>query len=175
MEIWSFTHDWTEGIWPWGLHRVPLRLMDPARWLNGPATETLKRWDRIGSKRRFVGIGSLDAHEFGLPMMTWPPASFERVFGTVRTHIRAQKLTRDKEHDLRAVRTAIEEGRCHVANDLLCDSTGFDFWGELPSGELVLMGEEAPYRSGMELHVRCPVPGDWRAPRWRPDRGENGL
>ncbi|NOZ23340.1 MAG: PHP domain-containing protein [Planctomycetes bacterium] len=158
MEVWSFMHDWSEGVWPFGLHQLPFRFLDPARWLRGPSVEILRRWDRIGQERRFVGIGSLDAHEVGMPLVPWRWLSCERIFETVRTHIRSERLAGDAERDIRTLRSAIEGGRCHIANDRVCDSTGFDFWGETAGGIIVSMGEEVAYERGVTLHVTCPAP-----------------
>ncbi|MEW6356577.1 MAG: hypothetical protein AB1696_09640 [Planctomycetota bacterium] len=157
LEIWSFMHDWSEGIWPFGLQQVPFRLLDPTRWLKGPSAETLRQWDRMGRRRRFVGIGSLDSHEIGMPFVPWRWLSCERIFRTVRTHIRSAPWTGDAKSDMRAVRGAIEAGRCHVANDRLHDSSGFDFWGETEGGKIVFMGEETAFCDELTLHAASPA------------------
>jgi len=94
-----------------------------------------------------------------MPLVAWRWLSCERMFRTVRTHVRSKVLTGDMESDKRSIREAIEEGRCHMANDQVHDSTGFAFWGETQAGQLVSMGEEGVYTGGTVLHVSCPAPG----------------
>jgi len=165
MEVWSFLHDWSEGAWPWRVHEVPLRVLDPTRWLRGPLAETLQRWDEVGKTRRFVGVASLDSHEVGVSWLPWRLLSNCRVFRTIRTHVQSRPLLGDDAQDMAAVRDAIAGGRCHMANDWIADSVGFDFFGVQRSGRKVCMGQETACSEVERLCVRCPGTGAIRLVR----------
>jgi len=74
-----------------------------------------------------------------------------RSFRYVRTHVLAPELSES------SLREALKSGRAYVSHDWMCDPTGFDF--ETDGGR---MGDEIPWRPGMELRARFPVPAQVR-------------
>lgn len=110
----------------------------------------LKQWDRMGARRRFVGIAGNDAHQ-NVRVGTVQLDPYALIFRFVNTHVMAPALTEE------AVRSALREGRAYVAFESVRPATGFRF-----SGHGVPMGAEVPLGEGVELEVRLPHPAPVR-------------
>jgi hypothetical protein len=167
LEVWSLVTDTSERLHSW---RDVLRfLLAPAAapQLDRPRPEALAAWDRAGASRRVVGIGALDAHQFGLRVLGRVPLklmSYRRTFELLRTHVLLERPTSgDVATDRDAVYAALRAGRCYIARDDLAPAGGFRFWAE--GDQHVEMGEEAPASGGFTLHVRLPRPADVRIVR----------
>jgi len=167
LEVWSLVTDTVERLRTW--RDVARFLLAPAaaRQLDRPRPEALAAWDRAGLSRRVVGIGGLDAHQFGLRVLGRVPLklmSYRRAFELLRTHVLLERPTSgDAAADRDAVYAALRAGRCYVARDELAPSGGFRFWAE--GAHHVEMGEEAPASGGFTLHVRVPRAADLRIVR----------
>ena len=74
-----------------------------------------------------------------------------RSFRNVCTHV----LAPDQSET--ALRQALKEGRAYVSHDWMGDPTGFDF--ETDGG---WMGDEVPWRPGLELRAQFPIPAQFR-------------
>ena len=162
IEVWSFATDTGER-----LATIPAMLRflaSPGRILEHPPPENLREWDRLCSTRRVVGIGGLDAHQFGLrvgPVVPLRLMSYRRSFRQIRTHVLTERpLTGELEADRERVYEPLREGRCYIAVDALAPARGFRFWADGAGGELE-MGAEA---SGGEwtLKARLPRPAKVR-------------
>lgn len=84
---------------------------------------------------------------------------YVRSFRNVCTHVLASELTEV------AIRDALRAGRAYVAHDWMADPTGFRFAvtsGSRGGTEAVAgwMGDELPFRPGLVLTARFPVPCD---------------
>jgi len=154
MEIWSFVHDWLRELRPWQVGKFIRAVTSPARDLPGPERHLLKKWDKIGKKRRFVGVCALDAHGRRLPLTE---RQFLPYYHLIRALVLHVIVFDEKILTVRSLQRAIEEGRCFMANDWLADSTGFDFLLSGEEGEETAMGGEVPFRPGRRLQIRVPA------------------
>ncbi|MFO7900966.1 MAG: CehA/McbA family metallohydrolase [Planctomycetota bacterium] len=159
IEIWSYLHDWVEGVYPWHL-LVGLR--DPDARIAGPHPLVLRRWDQVALRRHCAGIAALDSHErrYPIPRFRWPllkvlPTEF--LFRTARTHVLAPAWAHRAATDVVALTDALAAGRCFAAYDLLGDATGTRFSAR-GGGEVAVMGDEVA--EGGELEFAATVPLD---------------
>jgi hypothetical protein len=126
-----------------------------------PPQRNLDEWDRLGARRRVVGIGGLDAHQFGRRVggLVIRPMGYARSFRQLRTHVLTEEpLTRDLHHDRRQVYGALREGRCYIAANAVAPARGFRFWATGPGGELPMGGEGRVADGPWDLHARLPRP-----------------
>lgn len=164
LELWSFVTDTAERL----TSRVDaLRFVlapRAARQLDRPRPEALAAWDRVTAQRRFVAIGGLDAHQFGLRLGAHVPLrlmSYRRAFGLLSTHVLLERpTTGESDADRAAVYDALREGRCFVARDDLAPARGFRFWADGP--QHLEMGAESHAGGGFKLHVRLPRKAEMR-------------
>jgi len=147
IEVWSFVSDIAERI-----DSIPqaLRfLARPERFAADPPEENLREWDRLNAERRVVGIGGVDAHQFGrriLGRRVVRLMGYRRTFRQLRTHVLVNELpSRDLVHDRAQVYDALRDGRCYIAVDHLARPAGFAFWEE-----------------DGDVHARVPQPADIR-------------
>jgi hypothetical protein len=147
IEVWSFVSDIAERID--SIPRALRFLARPERFAVDPPEESLREWDRLNRERQVVGIGGVDAHQFGKRIAgRWVVRlmGYRRTFRQLRTHVLVHELpTRDLDHDRAQVYDALREGRCYIAVDHLARPAGFAFW------------EEAA-----DLHARVPQPAEIR-------------
>ena len=137
IELWSFVTDVGETVSSW---REALRfIVTPGRVMRHPPERNLREWDRLNRTRRVVGIGGIDAHQFGRRVLgRWVvrPMGYARSFRQLRTHVWCRELpTGELEHDRAQVYDALREGRCYIAADALAPARGFRWDGsraELP-------------------------------------------
>ncbi|HYP47098.1 MAG TPA: PHP domain-containing protein, partial [Thermoleophilaceae bacterium] len=88
IEVWSLATDIGEGIERIG--QLVHFLARPERVLDHPPAENLREWDRLCQGRRIVGIGGLDAHQYGLRIGRFVPLrvmAYHRSFRHIRTHV----------------------------------------------------------------------------------------
>lgn len=120
-------------------------------FLNRPDA-ALKRWDEILAKRRFVGIGSVDAHQrfriFGRPI-----DGYNAMFEVVQTHALAADLSRQ------AIFDALHKGHVYVGFDLVEPVRNFLFMAETPK-KAVIMGDEINDSEDLRLRVFLPREAD---------------
>jgi hypothetical protein len=145
IELWSFVTDTGEAVGSW---REALRfVVSPGRVMTGPPERNLREWDRMNRARRVVGIGGLDAHQFGRRVLgRWVvrPMGYARSFRQLRTHVWPRELpTGEVDHDRAQVFDALREGRCYIAADALAPARGFRWWAD-----------------GEGVHARLPRPAD---------------
>jgi hypothetical protein len=159
IEVWSFLAD--NGQQLPSLREALRFIARPERYVTHPPQRNLDEWDRLGATRRVVGIGGLDAHQFGRRVggRVIRLMGYARSFRQLRTHVlTTEPLTGDLGHDSRQVYHALGAGRCYIAAPALASARGFRFWAAGEGGELA-MGAEAPASSDeWELHVRLPRP-----------------
>jgi hypothetical protein len=160
VELWSFLNDTGERLR--GFRDLVRMLAAPQSIIGRPPERNLREWDRLCRTRRVVGIGGLDAHQFGVRVAGRVPLrlmSYARSFRQLHTHVLcAGAPTRELEHDRALVYDALREGRCYIAVDALAPARGFGFWADGPDGR-VEMGAEAPTTGSAPfgaLHTRLP-------------------
>jgi hypothetical protein len=166
IEVWSFLAD--NGQKVESVRDVVRFVARPERYVTHPPRGNLDEWDRLGARRRVVGIGGLDAHQFGRRIggRVIRAMGYARSFRQLRTHVlTAEPLTGEVEHDGVQVYGALREGRCYIAAHALAPARGFRFWASA-GGRDVAMGGEAPAGAAdWELHVSLPRPADVRLVR----------
>ena len=161
IEVWSFLSDNGQRV---ASLREAIRLASrPERYVTHPPEHNLAEWDRLGAARRVVGIGGLDAHQFGrrIAGRTVRVMGYRRSFRQLHTRVLVHEpLTGDLAHDRDQVYAALRAGRCYIAAPAVAPSAGFSFFAERP-GERLEMGGEAPAQ-GWTLHTLLPRPADVR-------------
>ena len=161
LEIWNYSSSWR------GRARSMARSLywfffNRRAAMDGPPAEALRLWDcYIQNGRRTVGIGGSDAHAFkkkllGLIELEIFPYRF--LFKTINTYICLREpLSRDFASAKRQIYAALGEGRCYISFDQLYPGKGFWFCCRCAGSPELLMGEQLPYRRGLELRVKCPT------------------
>jgi len=163
LEVWSFLSD--NGQRLAGVREALRFVARPERYVTRAPERNLTEWDRLGAGRRVVGIGGLDAHQFGRTIAGRFVAlmSYRRSFRQLHTRVLvAERLTGDLEHDRDQVYAALRAGRCYIAAPQVAPPAGFEFFAERSRGERLEMGGEAPAGSGWTLHTLLPRPADVR-------------
>ena len=158
LEIYDVLDDTLEELWmlpKWALDV----LYSHDRYPDEVALQILDRpdyhlavWDQlVQSGRRWVGVAGNDAHqnqEF-LGRQIDPYSLGLRV---VTTHV----WTRAR--DEAALLEGLADGHAYVAFDRLADATGFWF-ASADTGPAAVQGDELPWRAGLEIAARAPLPG----------------
>lgn len=174
IEVWSFVTDVAEHV-----DSIPAALrflLRPERQVTGPPEENLREWDRLNGARRVVGIGGVDAHQFGKRVFgrfVIRLMGYRRTFRQVRTHVLVEEPPNGElEHDRAQVYDALREGRSYISVDHLAPPAGFAFWADggvvrarLPrAAELRLLrdGEEVARVEAAELDHEADGPGSYR-------------
>lgn len=160
VEVWSFVSDNGQNVT--GVLDALRFITRPERYVTHPPRRNLEEWDRLAARRRVVGIGGLDAHQFGVRVAgrALRLMSYHRSFRQLRTNVLAREsLNGDLGHDRELVFEALREGRCYIAAHAVAPGRGFRF-----GAEGVEMGGEAPF-DGQELSVELPRPAEVRLMR----------
>ena len=158
LEVWSFLADNGQNV-P-SLRAALSFVARPERYVTHPPEHNLREWDRLGARRRVVGIGGLDAHQFGRRVggRVIRAMGYARSFRQLRTHVLvAEPLTGDVEHDSRQVYGALAAGRCYIAAHAVAPARGFRFSRRRRRAELE-MGAEAPAAATASSARRCRGP-----------------
>jgi PHP domain-containing protein len=158
IEVWSFVTDTLEGLR--SVREIAGFLWNPARTLDDPPAQNISEWDRLGARRRVVGIAGIDAHQIGIRVAGHVPVklmSYARSFRFLHTHVLCDELpTGELDHDREQVYSALRAGRCYMAVDSLAPARGFTFGADgLP------MGSEGP-AGPVTLTARTPRPAALR-------------
>ncbi len=162
IEVWSFLSD--NGQRVTSLREALSFLSRPERYVTRAPEHNLAEWDRLGASRRVVGIGGVDAHQFGrrIAGRVVRLMSYSRSFGQLHTRVlAAEPLTGDIEHDRDQVYAALRAGRCYIAAPQVAAPAGFEFFAEHVGGQRLEMGGEAT-AAGWTLHTLLPRPAHVR-------------
>jgi len=155
MEIWSYLHDWIDGVVWWRLPMAYEFWKHPERRVEGPYPRILRLWDRLGRTRRVAGLGGLDCHARRVPLAGVRIFPYEKMFRALRNHLFVE--ARQWEADpIAALWQAHAEGRGFVSHDVLGDAAGTRCWAKVPDGRTLQMGEEAAYEPGATMCLRLP-------------------
>jgi hypothetical protein len=149
IEVWSFLAD--NGQRLASVREAARFIARPERYVTLAPRENLDRWDRLAARRRVVGIGGLDAHQFGFRIAgrVVRLMGYARSFRQLRTHaLLREGFDGSLEHDRALVFEALREGRCYIAAHSVAPASGFRFFGESDGGGLVQMGSEADASGG---------------------------
>jgi len=123
LEVWSLVTDVAEGL---TRRRDALRFIaTPQRVVERPPARNLAEWDRLGARRRVVGIGGIDAHQIGFRVAGRVPVrlmAYHRSFALLRTHALVEG-----EPGPAGIYDALRAGRCYLALDHLGSPKGFEF------------------------------------------------
>ena len=159
IEVWSFLSDNGQNL---RSLRDALRFIArPERYVTHPPRRNLQEWDRLGVRRRVVGIGGLDAHQFGWRIggHVIRAMGYARTFRQLRTHVLTREtLTGDVAHDSAQVLEALAAGRCYIAAHALAPARGFRFWAAGEERELAMGGEALAGAGSWDLRVKLPRP-----------------
>jgi hypothetical protein len=155
IEIWSYMHDWVDGVEWWRLPAAYEFWKRPQRRVRGPDPTVLRQWDWLGRERRLSGLGGLDCHAWRVPLTRLELFSYRQMFGFVRNHlfIRPEDWRNDP---IAALTEALAEGRGFVAHDLIADSAGARCDARLPDGRALQMGQETPFAKGTRMTLALP-------------------
>jgi hypothetical protein len=186
LEVWSLVTDVAEGL---ASRRDALRfIFTPRRVVERPPERNLAEWDRLGARRRVVGIGGIDAHQIGVRIGSRVPLrlmGYHRSFAMLRTHVFV-----DGEPSVESVYAALRAGRCYLALDHLGSPKGFEFEGmgqEVEAGPRTLRarvpraaalmllrdGEPIARADGTEISADVEEPGGYRVEATLPYRGRD--
>ena len=162
IEVWSFLSDNGQSVE--SLRDAVRFIVSPDRYVTHPPRRNLAEWDRLGATRRVVGVGGLDAHQFGRRVggRVIRAMGYARSFRQLRTHVLTEEpLTGDLDHDGRQIYGALADGRCYVAAHALGPARGFRFYalaGEAEDAAELAMGGEARFEAG-DWHLQIFLPG----------------
>jgi hypothetical protein len=161
LEIWSYTHDWVDGVEWWRLPQAYEHWKHPERKVGGPYPTVLRMWDAMGAKRRLSGIGGLDCHARRVPLTGIKIFPYRQMFRYLRNHffIRPEDWRRDP---VAALWEAFAEGRGFVAHDVLADSSGARCGALRADGRRLHMGEEALFMPGAVICLSLPCAAEIR-------------
>ena len=161
IEIWSYMVDWVNNV---NFFTFIYYQVFPEKAIKGPPSTALKKWDEIAQNRHIVGIGSTDAHALSLPFLKFIKfLPYEYLYRTIRTHVLLNEpLSKSSLHeDKRKIYAALKAGNCFIAHDVIAESTGFLFFGNMGKNNLV-MGKETTFDHTAELCVSVPYHADIR-------------
>lgn len=175
LEIWNYMSSFKNevsraldsGIWRNGLLarlKIVRMALNPERYMMGPESETLQKWDELLSQgRRVAAVGNSDAHG---TIMTMGPITrtifpYEFLFRAVNTHVLTpEPLSGELEADRQMIVEAIAAGRSWVGYDMAHPTRGFRFSGQgINKGT---MGDEIKLGAGATLQALAPVRADIR-------------
>jgi hypothetical protein len=157
VEVWSFVSDNGQNVT--GVGDALRFIARPERYVTHPPQRNLDEWDRLAARRRVVGIGGLDAHQFGVRVLgrALRLMSYHRSFRQLRTNVLVREaLDGSLDRDRGLVFEALREGRCYITAHAVAPAGGFRF-----HAEGVEMGAEAPF-AGQDLRVQLPRPAEVR-------------
>lgn len=159
LEIWNHLSQWMRSVR--GIASGIGALRHPYRGSERPTAATLALWDRLGQRRRVVGVAGVDAHAvvLGRPPLGVVVFPYQVSFNTLRTHaLTSAPLSggADWRGDRALVIDALAAGRVQCLSGQGGGfPKGFRFWAS--RGEQVwAMGEEGPWQSGITLAVESP-------------------
>lgn len=113
-----------------------------------------EEWDTELRQKAFTGIGLSNATQV-IFIEQWPPDAATAAFDNRSTHLLVTEFTEP------AVREALRAGHAYVANDELCDPTGFTF-GAVNNLGVFPMGDAAPLAGKTRVTALLPVPAKLR-------------
>tara|TARA_R110002012_G_scaffold313731_2_gene525686 strand:- start:36925 stop:38097 length:1173 start_codon:yes stop_codon:yes gene_type:complete len=137
---------------------LPFNRMKAYLELGSDNAPTLRIWDTMTQRRRFVGVYAPDIHQsielWADKRWAFPPAA--EIMRIARNHIVSDvPMSGDFETDKALVYRAVGDGHLYVSLDVLGDATGFMFTGT--RGETrVVMGDEFIAGSGTTYSVTLP-------------------
>jgi hypothetical protein len=162
LEVWSYMYDWIEQTHWWNL---PHRIFKPTTALNGPSSETLATWDRLGLEQTVVGYGGVDAHAKKVfPGIKIFP--YESMFSALKNYLLLeQPLSGQPVEDKKNILDALRKGRLYFALNRQGENPDFLFEGiqgtkTFPMGSIIDFGN-GPVR----LQGRTPA-GGWTRVLW---------
>ncbi len=159
IEIWSYLHDWIDdlklsNLWHFYKH--------PNLQIKGPDPKLLSLWDRLGQKRKVVGISGLDAHLRRIPLVKIPIFTYKELFKTIRTHVLIDGELAKSDEAIQSIYNAHKEGRCYISFDLLADATGFTFVAD-SGNKIYHMGDEIfNIENEIRFSIKSPHPATIR-------------
>jgi hypothetical protein len=152
MELWSYMHDWVDGL----RHRTLWRhYLNPDGQIAGPPAELLERWEQLTARRRFPVVGALDVHAARLPLTRVTIFPYLDLFRALRTHVLCEPFTGDAKSDLAKLYEALAEGRSFMSYDVVGNGDGFSFIAKA-NGHTAHMGEAIPYRDPIAFQAYAP-------------------
>lgn len=161
MEVWSYLHDWVDGVVWWRLPFAYDFWKHPERRVAGPDPRVLRQWDRLGRHRRVAGLGGLDCHARRVPLAGVEIFPYATMFRALRNHLFVPE-ERWQDDAIGGLWEAHAEGRGFLSHDILADGRGARYVATTPDGREVQMGEEAALVAGTRLSLRLPVPAEVR-------------
>ena len=158
IEVWSYMHDWIQGLRWW---QVPAACLRPHRRITGPDRRLLALWDALLKERDISGVAALDAHAAQVLAGAFHIFPYRDLFRTTLTHLLAPPLSGEPGQDEAAVIEALRQGRAYVTFELLSPVEEFTFVAER-GGERWLPISRLPAGPTTTLLVQAPRPAEIR-------------
>jgi len=155
IEIWNHSSEWLEKINNINKYYF---ILHPLKYLKGPESETLERWDMLNKTSVMPGIGGLDAHAYPYHYgpLTIYIFRYKVLFHGIRTHvILDEQLTEDVDRAKDAVLDALKSARCFISNYRWGDARGFRF--EACSGNCTFHMGDTVRDNAVEFNVTVPL------------------
>lgn len=152
LSIFNYTCDGGERL---TLFKYPIFYFFPGLDKDVPNFKTIKKWDELNLKGKFVGIGTLDVHFLYLNLLNFKIEifPFKYFFNSIRTNIVTNKnLSKEVVYD------ELKRGHCYITHQYLGDSKNFDF-RVLRGEESFIMGDELKLSKGEKIFIRSPKKG----------------
>ena len=158
LEIWTYMHDWIEGLrwWQW-----PGACLRPHRRIRGPDRRLLRLWDQLLRERNVTGVAALDAHAVQVLVGKLGVFPYGDLFRSTLTHLLAPPLSGEADRDERTVLEAIRLGRAYMAFEIPAPVDTFTFVAERAS-ERWLPISRLPAGAKTTLLVETPGPAEIR-------------
>ena len=158
LEIWSYMHDWINGLRWW---QVPKACLWPDRRISGPDRHLLALWDRLLRERNVTGLAALDAHGSKFLPSALGLFLYRDLCRTTLTHLLMPSLSGDLTQDEAAVIEAVRLGRAYCSFEHLTPVEEFTFAAERGS-ERWLPISRLTAGPPTSLHVETPGPAEIR-------------
>lgn len=148
IEIWNHMSEWAEGL---NESNKLQRFIHPLKSIIAPPSETLKKWDKLNSKRKVVALGGIDAHAHKHSIMgfEFEIFAYKILFKSIRTHVLVNKeiIKGDIKNfvsDKKQILDALRNGNSFIVNSYHGSGKGFRFVAEY-DGINYSMGNEIKF------------------------------
>ncbi|MBU0985095.1 MAG: histidinol-phosphatase [candidate division Zixibacteria bacterium] len=156
LELWNQMSEWMERLTP--LNKLAMAF-SPRKSMIGPTDRVLKLWDDLNRKRKYVGIGGVDAHAFPIDVgpFTVEIFPYKVHFRCLRTHILLNEpMSRDFDTARDQLYDALRDCRVFISNMRWGAADRFEFYAVRGAEQITCGGEISDWQ-GSTITVKLPT------------------